>query len=359
MQKCCHCRQNGFVLVMTLWVLAFMTIGAGYLAHWSQQLIGQLQQGQADIQQRLDMAGTEAWIDYILATGGKSPLGVSLDSAERDRPPKSNDPLASRVVMPERYLTLDDQPYQGLGEIRFSLQDKSGLIPLQMNTLLQQFLAQKQVPLDEQMPLLAKLADYSDEDELYRINGAEAEEYQREGLTPPPNRSIQTPQELMAILNWSDYPALFEPPSLLRMAKSLYPAMNYNLNTTPEVVMQTWPGATAESAKRLTELRQQQFFTGAHRFTPLVELKALDTMQIRTMPSEALRLTLWTEGGDTTRETHIQLTPFADQDAPIRYDYTLNIAADERPQGEIKPLQLLEHDAPDAASVFRDDARFN
>lgn len=138
-------RQNGFVLVLTLWILAAILIAATYFAlrvHKSLEL-AQLRQSLNDKQIALNNARSE--ILFRLGTSYLSQFGLGPDQGA---------------------IALDGRPY-GVEGTTLQLQDARGLLNLNVATdeQLFRFLGTMGVPADQRAGLIDKLRDYVDEDD--------------------------------------------------------------------------------------------------------------------------------------------------------------------------------------------------
>ncbi len=124
--------------------------------------------------------------------------------------------------------------------------DESGRIPLdpEQPALLRALLEQLEVKFDDQEILIDSLADWIDDDgDAYRLDGAEADWYRREGWSRlPPNAPLQTLGELRDIRGWRTafFDDHLQPTSRfeqLRQAVSIHHRGAVNLNAAPPIVV--------------------------------------------------------------------------------------------------------------------------
>jgi DNA uptake protein ComE-like DNA-binding protein len=316
-------RQRGFILVATLWLLALLTVAASYLAYWTTEAIDNAWREQQAWRAAIDAHGTQAAVLYLLSTQRFTVAGLTLElpltpaNTEEFEQPVGNE------------LTLDDRRYRGLGQTVFALQDEAGLVGLTYpnSTQLEQLLGLLGIPLEQRSPLIAKLQDYSDTDDLYRLNGAEARQYQERGQSPPPNRELLTAWEARAVLDWSGYEALWQSQRLPRLTTAR--VSNYpNPNTAPLLNLQTLTNVDVEAARRIVAGRPYLSYYALNVVVgaPL----PIDELSFSLLPSESIRLTLSHPDWPGRREIHIELTP-QNTAQPWLIDYALDLPADNDP----------------------------
>ncbi len=101
-------------------------------------------------------------------------------------------------------IRVDGSKYQGVGDAQFQIQDTTGLIDINIahRDVIRAQLRQLQVPESELQGYINKLEDYIDENDLHRLEGAEAPHYHQQEMLPPRNANLRTPQEINKILGW-------------------------------------------------------------------------------------------------------------------------------------------------------------
>jgi len=321
--------QRGFVLAATLWLLAILTVATGYLAFWAAQLLDDAWLLRQRFQAELEVRGTAAVLLYLGASRQLTLAGLSLSRKPALIMTASDEMFGFNQLLPAGdELALDDRWYAGLGEVRFAVQDESGLIPLyDRHTLaLMRLLGLLETPDAEREPLLAKLFDYTDPDDLYRLNGAEAAQYRDRDRPPPPNRKLLSTWELRAVLDW-DRLAGWREQRLPRLTTIVHGGLP-NLNTAPALALQTLPGFDSETAQRLVAGRPYQNFLQASLAAGR-ELPG-DVLSFRLLSSQHLRLSLFHPALQALRELHIQLTSFGEQ-TPWLIDHVVDIPWDRTP----------------------------
>lgn len=326
-------KQRAFILVSTLWILTIMTIAASFFAVWTQRAIEQATRLQADIQADIDQHSNLSTLLYIFATQRMTYAGVTTPHPERIREigPKEYDPLSGNgLSLAPRgdEIAFDDRIYHGLGETYFAIQDKAGLTGINNQDVVlytERLLQQLGVPDGQRAPLLAKLQDYIDVDDLYRLNGAEAEQYEEQGKTPPSNRPLRTPAEVYKILDWDQQPPLWDNYDLGQYSSVVSGGLP-NFNTAPALVLQTVDGIDANSAQRLIQFRQTYPIDNIERISQALGFPiSLDVFSTVFMASDDLRLTFWHKNSQRMRQVHIELTPFKEKQKPWKIHYALDL----------------------------------
>ena len=336
--------QDGFVLVLVLWMLVAMAIGAAALMLWSRGRVAEVQAGRDAVDARIAMIGTRDTLLYLRAivppTQGGFPL-APLSEAELatrrldefgglDKSPRGGE------------LRLDGTPYTSFGGVVVELQDEAGLVGLgapataPVPRLLE---ALGRSPSDARR-LHDALQDYIDADGLRRIAGAEARDYRRLGLPPPANRPLVSSRELPRVLGWHALPRS----SLETMEAWTSVAYSgaLNLNTAPESLVQALvPECQRVCVERLRRRDVAPFLSGRDfEAQAAARLPGDRDIDFRTAPSEYLRMTLKSPAGSAWR-IHVRWTALADRAAPWSVDAAYRVPRtpdDESPKPIRSPL---------------------
>ena len=313
-------KQQGFVLVTTIWLLAIIAIGATYFSERVASSVSLARQSQQATEALVDMSGTRAEILFRLGTTRLSRYGVGTDA---------NNSIA-----------LDNRRYLGNAGDMVRLQDSRGLINVNFvqPEILRRLLGQIGVPAENQEPLLDALADYTDTDDLRRLNGAEVADYRARGLPPPPNDWLVTPLQLKNIIGWRDSPGLWKNQSLLDIV-TVARVVGFNPNTAPREVLAALPGSNLEIADNLIKSRAMHPFTSAQQMGVLAGQPSLNSDGVLFFPSENIRLTQESDKIPWVLQYQITLTPLADR-APWRIDYYIKTGLTNSASNANKPALL-------------------
>lgn len=326
---------QGFILVTTIWILAIITVAAGFFALWTQRSLAIAQSLQEDIQGEIDMYSTQADVLYLLSTqrftiGGltvplpkKEEESASLTEAimQKALTDYNNDPAKGTEIVQ------DDRPYLGHGKAYFAMQDAGGLINLNYETdeVISRLLGTLGVKVELRDSLVAKLRDYTDADDLKRLNGAESYEYRQFHLLPPTNRLLTNPLECKRIVGWFDQPSLWEENALAQLTNTMLPVYP-NFNTAPAKVLQAAYNMDANGAERVMKLRQSMPFYDLNTVSQVAGVNIdIDPIDANFFPGSILRLTLWYEGGTRMRQVHLLMNPRGFGMKPWLIDYSLEL----------------------------------
>ncbi len=296
-------RQRGFVLIMTLCILAAILIVAAYFGERVQTSLHLAQASQSLTDKQIAMNDTRSEIIFRMCTTRLSPYGVGVPPGE---------------------IALDDRRYASDGTT-IQLQDVHGLIPINFanDAVLQNFLAVEQVPADQRNHLIDTLRDYIDADDLRRLEGAEAPEYLALGLLPPRNQPLASPMELKRIIGWRDMPSLWQGTPVTDLVNTGRFAP-INANTAPWQVIASLPGVTPALAQAVVTRRQ----FGPINLLLLSEITGtnLDTFppMATTYPANEVRVTQRAIGMPWAIRYNLRLTPSGNT-APWQISYYYRI----------------------------------
>jgi hypothetical protein len=326
-------KYRGFVLAATLWLLAIMTVAAGFFAQWTQRTLELARNLQDNVQGEIDMQSTQSTLIYLFATQYYTFAGLTLPSLTNANistgmPPVAGDDMGMVSAMPiGGELGLDNRAYQGLGKARFALQDEAGLLSLSFinETIFSRLLGLLGVKAEERAPLIAKLDDYTDTDDLVHVNGAESYQYKERNLSPPPNRFLHNPAQVQKVLDWERYPNLWQGNTwseLTTVASVPLP----NFNTAPALILQATYNFDAETAERFVLARQTMPVYSLDHVSQLAGmLISIDADAISFFASKYIRISLWHTGLKQMQQVHIKFTPFADEKMPWELQYISNL----------------------------------
>jgi general secretion pathway protein K len=314
-------RQQGFVLALTLWILAAIMIAATVFADRVHQAVELARRQQLQTAALLDIKATQAEIMFRL---GVTPISLYGLGDEPDG----------------KSIFLDNRKYRGAGATTVQLQDDRGLLNLNIvgDDRLLRLLAIVEVPAEKRGMLLDCLHDYTDEDSLKRVNGAEEPEYRALGLPPPRNEKLLTPYEAKNIIGWRDQPQLWENNRLPDLT-STSNAVAVNPNTAPKEVLETLPGVTSEIADAIIQQRQ---------LGPIADIASIAQMagaapgdyqlNIITLPADSVRVTHRSADLPWAIQYNVSLQPNNDK-MPWRIDYYFKVrqSAQETPPAAATP----------------------
>ncbi len=294
-------RQRGFVLVLTLWLLAIITIGASYFAERVATSVESARKSQELTQALIDMSNTRAEILFRYCTTPLSVYGIG--------------------VTKESAITLDNRPYLGSGTDTVRLQDSRGLVSLTIvrPEMLLRLLGQLGISAEDRDTLLDTFNDYTDTDDNRRLNGAEAAEYRARGLPLPPNDWLVTPWQLQNIIGWREKAALWKDQRLPEIVSAAH-VIGFNPNSAPREALAAMPGSSPEIADRVIQRRAVAPFVDLPQFISVAGQVGLDADSMLFFPADNIRLTQESDRIPWSLRYQISLTPQAEH-SPWRIDY--------------------------------------
>ena len=348
-----HQPQTGFVLVIVLAILVVLSLLAAATATSSERTIMAAQGESQAFESELNMISTRDTLLYMLATQRQTTGGMTVADIDANAtlavPPEDPDGLSALPTGTE--IRLDGSIYQGLGNTQFSLQDDRGLIsPNWASTPVKYALYSYWGAKSNQLPdLEAKVLDYQDEDDLHRVNGAEAPQYLARGLAPPTNRPLQTPIEIRKVLGFKELLADTDDDNLLStitVSRGAY----VNVNTAPPHVLELLPGITATNAKRIVDRRKLTPFTSTYRLQEDLEIPTEVAESLTLFAKPSGNLTLWDQLSGARHLMHWTLTPLAVGGPPWRIDYEVilpRVKKSDKAVAETAATPLLATGSPD------------
>jgi len=308
-------RQQGFVLILTLCILAAILIVAAYFGERVHRSLELAQLRQVLTDKQIALNNTRSEILFRLCTTHLSQYGLG--------------DLGSEIA-------LDDRPYANEGTT-VQLQDSRGLISINYvgDDQLYAFLGVMQVPVEQRGHLADTLHDYIDADDLRHLEGAESAEYLEQGLPPPRNMPLVSPMELKSIIGWRDMSSLWQstpPVTDLVSVEGLGPI---NPGTAPWQVLASLPGVTPALAQTIVarrklgpisvDLLEQMTGISLNSFPP----KAVN------YPSGSLRITQKAIGMPWSIRYNVQLTPLSDI-SPWQISYYYRVEENKTDSGSEK-----------------------
>lgn len=326
--------ERGFVLVLTLGVMAIVTIAAAYFSEKVSNAVALAQQSRQNSQSSIDLAATRAEILYRLAT-----TSLTVDGLGRGN----------------TVIALDNRPYRAIGGTLVRLQDSRGLLNLNQtpDDRLERFLGIMGIPAEQRNHLIDTLRDYIDADKLERLNGAEEPQYLARGLPPPTNNALATPGEVRRIIGWRDTPQLWQSGRFTDLTTTST-VLGLNPNTAPAEILATLPGMNDELAKTLISRRQQAPITHPGQLAAFAGIpEQLLDMQIMVLPGDTLRITQSANGVNWGLQYSLTLTPNGNN-GPWRIDYlsrvSIPVSANADSITELPPRSTAAPDTPPAIS---------
>ncbi len=245
-------NSRGIALVSVLWILALLAIIAGSFttnARTNAKLAPNL----------VEMAKARAWADAgvnraILALlqppGGLDSAAAVLQGIEEALRQELGAGAEGLFEQPwRRDGTIYRFPFGGV-EILASIQDEGGKIDLNAgaDALLKGLFVSVGVGDDEAGALVDSIADFRDEDDFKRLNGAEADDYYAAGLDyGPRNSAFEAVEELHLVIGMTR--ELYDKVSPALTVDSGQPGIDPN--TAPKEALLALPGVNSDDVEAM------------------------------------------------------------------------------------------------------------
>ena len=281
--------QRGFVLVLTLWILAAIAIAATYFAERVQTSLRLAASRQNQAQALVELGSAQSEVMFRVGVTALSMHGLGT---------------------PPTVIRLDGRPYLQ-GEVQVELQDTAGLLNVNNapDDLMGRVLVNLGVAEDQRAALVDALKDYIDADDLRRLQGAESAQYLQLGRNVPPrNAELTTVQELRELYGWAQQSSLWGPAGILEMT-TVSGQPRLNLNTAPWQVLAGLAGVTPDAARVFVTRREVEPI--AAKWVDGMLGTNFDTMlsPVVSFPGEAVRVTLRHPGLPWALRYTLKLTP--------------------------------------------------
>ncbi len=317
-------QNQGFALIAVLGLLMVLSLVAAFVADYAERRLEQTFQLRQQLQSQLDTDATLATLLHIVATRPLVQNAYLLQTPPAT--PTNSDPFTR--AMPDLdinqlpHLTVEGRRYQGLGNSTFTLQDEGSLLSLldPDRERWTQLFAQNGLTPQQAERFLDQLQDYTDKDDLRRLNGATSSDYTSQGRQPPPQRLMISPGEVFNLL---DGPALHKQMLNILPLITTRSGQLHNINTAPSAVLQTIPGVDPQLAEALVRERQNRPFTDlADANQRLGRIIPLDALAMPSQASPYMRIALWADAGTCRQQIWLGLssTPNSRR-APWEIDY--------------------------------------
>ncbi len=285
-----HRQQGGFVLVLTIWILAAIAIATAYFGERVQASLRAAVVRQNINGAELALSDGRAEILFRLATLPVTAWGLG------DAPGT---------------IRLDGSPYADSGGI-LELQDAGGLVGLNLfgDDAMSRLLTTLGVPEPRHAALIDALRDYTDADDLRRLNGAETAQYAAAGVSSGPrNGSLTSPLELRDVLGWSREAALWTVGAGILDFTAPESAGRLNPNTAPWQALTSLPGVTRDVAAVFIARRALQPIDAAWVDRTLGTRYDTVPSPIQSFPSNNIRVTQRVNGLPWVVRYNLELTP--------------------------------------------------
>lgn len=328
--------QHGYILALNIAVLAIMLVGATYMGQRMYVAINLARAERQRVSGDLAIESARAQVLYLLATVQRTKFGLGS--------------LADRAV------ALDGRAYRLGKDIRVSLQDARGLIPLNGIGLggvgrerIERLLATYNLDGTATSRLTDALFDYRDTDDYRRLNGSEKEDYVLAGKGGAiRNADLLAPTEVSQVFGWGETSSLWGEDPISNHVNALSTSL-FNPNTADWRGLVAMTGVSEEIAKSLVKTRTSGETPDISRmiFSDSINDPFSAAAAVSLFPSETIIVTL--QYGDSPSGVRMAIKQMpASELSPwlIKYSYRVSLPKSEVPIEKLPELPL--------ASALRD-----
>ena len=325
--------QRGFALIAVLGLLMVLSLVAAFIADYAERRLEQTFILRQQLQTRLDSDATLATLLHVIAS---RPLTHNAFLLQPPPTPMTSslDPFSQAAAEPDLtgipHLTVDGRRYHGIGETAFAIQDEGPLLSLiePDRTRWNELLRGQGLAANQAERFLDQIQDYTDQDDLRRLNGASSADYTSQGLAAPPQRLMISPGQIFNLLDAG---------KLQPHLRALLPFITarsgqlHNINTAPAAVLATIPGMDDRLAEAIVAERHNAPFSDlADANKRLGRIIPLDPLATPSQASPFLRIQLWPQGGACRQPIWLGLssTP-SSRLAPWEIDYLFALDHDQ------------------------------
>lgn len=254
-------QSSGFILPVTLWLIAAIGLVAALLSEWVSQAVTSAIALQEKMESEIALSNIQNEIVFAFGRRPFSYRGLEVGSL-KDAPSLSSlNEIMGAEFSSDSTISMDGRSYVILSDQSYTVQiyDGRGLVNLNRvgKPELERLFELLNVSPDMADQLSGTLRDYRDEDDFESLSGAERSDYERLDLPPPANAKLMTPWEGQRVLGWKRlselWTAQFERPIMTTCMVS-----GFNPNTAPiEALVAHLDGVSPEAAQMVSEQREQ------------------------------------------------------------------------------------------------------
>jgi hypothetical protein len=325
-------NENGFILPLTLWMIAIMGLLAATLNIWVANTVANSQALAQRTELELAQSNIRNELVYMLGTRPSSYRGIEVGTDMKFADNNDFNAILAGPGDSGRHLKLDARPYisESAPNLVISVQDGSGLLNLNVATPinLRRVLSTFDVPEPEANRLIDSLMDYIDDDDFTRLAGAERTQYTRLGLLPPTNGILVTPMQADRILGWDKLSALWEADMKAPFLTTCQ-AGGFNPNNAPgPVLMANIRGLTSEKTDKVLAYRSEKPFRNIREFAAAADMIITDEPFFYSfVPAPCMVVDLIDKTSGQHTRFSLTLEPTSDK-RPWRVDYAIRIPSE-------------------------------
>lgn len=314
-------NASGFVLPVTVAILALVSVGIAMMAHRGDELRRLVLTIEADRVATQEVAAASA--EALFLSSALYRRGDSLGA-----------------------IRLNGQPYLSRTGAVVQYIDAAALLGLRRaprHEIYRLLIALGLTDLGQVERLTDVLLDYMDKDDLEHLNGAEAPEYFAAQLPPPRNNRLLTPTELQRLISWRDLPRDFIERFIAKVHTDYLGTVNRYTVTGP--VLAAISGLELSVAEELVKARPPGTPLNIGSLPTIASGNLLAESRYITVPSNTVLVTIcpsrvdWCQHLSVSSTAESAFTPWH-----VNYSYRL---PRRQPLPDTAQLQPLPDQLPD------------
>lgn len=343
--------EQGFILPLTLWVIAAIGLAVVAVNEWVSQAIDNANVLKRRADSELALANIQNELVFAIGTRPMTYRGMEVGRPTEEIDRTDAMALMTADFQSDRYIRLDGTPYRMESDEDFTVQLFDGRGLINMNSVsanyLRRLLAYFDLPEPVQNSMINSLEDYTDRDDLTRISGAEERDYLRLGRRAPANTWLSTPMEAQFVMGWDQVPALWQR-DLDEPLLTTCRVTGFNPNTASrEALISSFPNLLEESIQAILEQRAERPFRNIREFAAAANVAIRDEPFFYTFGPGACIIVEVThrDSGERSRFS-LTIDNFSAKTKPWRIDYALPISS-KPPTADREPDTEKVFPAPD------------
>jgi hypothetical protein len=322
--------QDGFVLPLTLWVVAAIGLAVVAVNEWVSRAVGNAQILYDRVQAETEAANIQNELIFAIGTQPMTYRGLEVGRLREKVDRTDPSALMAADYQTTRYIRMDGREYavESSPDYIIQIYDGRGLINLNATSTpyLRRLLGLFEVSEAERNGLVDALEDYVDRDDLTRISGAEVKEYTSRERLPPTNAWLMTPLEAQYVLGWDKVSRLWER-ELAAPLLSTCSVTGFNPNTASrEAILGYFPGVMETDLAAIMERRERRLFRNVREFAAAAQTVIRDDPFFYTFSPGACVIVELTHRPTGARSRFsLTIDTFSAKTKPWRIDYAFPI----------------------------------
>jgi general secretion pathway protein K len=348
--------QRGFILPLTLWIIAAIGLVIVAVNQWVSQAVDNARVLSEQSQMSLAVADIQNELIYAMGTRPLTYRGLEVGKLINEIDRSDATALMTADYQTSRFIHMDGRPYSVESWPQYTLQifDGRGLVNLNAVSapIVRRLLGLFEVPEPDQNSLVDALEDYTDRDDLTRISGAERREYERLGRREPANAWLMTPMEAQYVLGWDKLPQLWQR-ELQSPLLTTCAANGFNPNSASrEAILATLPGLLEENIQAVLDRREERPFRNMRELAATANSLMRDEPFFYIFaPGQCIIVEITRKDTGDRERFSLTIDNFNAKTKPWRIDYAFPIPAKTEPLDR-KLLAEEVFPTPDTLDAF-------